>query len=118
MGEVTSPPTKLTSHTFEEAIGGDGSAVAVAFLADWCAPCRLLRPTLTDIASQLPHQITMAEVDVDAEPGLASRYHVEVLPTVVAFRRGCPVLRLTGSLANEQLLEDLSDIANPRRAKE
>jgi len=118
MDEVTVPLTRLSSHTFDEAIGGDGSAVAVAFLADWCAPCRLLRPTLTEIASQLPDQITLAEVDVDAEPGLASRYHVEGLPTLLAFRRGCPVLRLTGSLANEQLLEDLSDIANPRRAKE
>jgi len=92
--------------------------MAVAFLADWCAPCRLLRPTLTQVARKLPDGVLLAEVDVDADPGLASRYHVEVLPTLIAFRHGRPILRLTGSQVNEQLQDALRGVANPRRAEE
>ena len=92
--------------------------MAVAFLAEWCAPCRLFRPTLTAVAEALPATIRLMEVDVDTEPALANRYRVEVLPTIIAFHAGRPILRLTGTRPEPQLLDDLRGVITRHQTQE
>jgi thioredoxin len=72
--------TELDERTFDDAIAG--GPLLVDFWAPWCRPCRALEPIL----EELP--VAVARVNVDEEPGIASRYEVLSIPTVVLFEAG------------------------------
>jgi thioredoxin len=72
--------TELTEATFDEAIAG--GPLLVDFWAPWCRPCKALEPIL----EALP--VAVARLNVDEEPGIASRYDVLSIPTVILFDRG------------------------------
>ena len=74
--------TELDAATFDEAIAG--RPVLVDFWAPWCRPCKALEPIL----AELP--LAVARVNVDEEPGIASRYDVLSIPTVILFEGGEP----------------------------
>jgi len=71
--------------------------VLVDFWAEWCAPCRALAPVLEQLAGELDGKLRVVKVDTDAEPALAGAYGVRSLPTLVLFRGGDAVTRLTGA---------------------
>ena len=74
--------TELDQATFDEAIAG--GPLLVDFWAPWCRPCRALEPIL----EELP--VDVARLNVDEEPGIASRYDVLSIPTVILFSGGEP----------------------------
>jgi thioredoxin len=74
--------TELDQATFDEAIAG--GPLLVDFWAPWCRPCRALEPILEELA------VDVARLNVDEEPGIASRYDVLSIPTVILFSGGEP----------------------------
>lgn len=70
--------------------------VVVKFTAAWCPPCHALTPTL-DAVIGARAGVALVEVDVDDEPGLAARFGVRGMPTLVVFQHGKPVAQLVGS---------------------
>jgi thioredoxin len=74
--------TELDQATFGEAIAG--GPLLVDFWAPWCRPCRALEPILEELA------VDVARLNVDEEPGIASRYDVLSIPTVILFSGGEP----------------------------
>jgi thioredoxin len=80
--------SELDSTTFDAAVAG--APVLVDFWAPWCRPCKALEPIL----AELP--VEVARVNIDAEPGLASRFDVLSIPTVVLFAGGEPVGTVVG----------------------
>jgi thioredoxin len=100
--------TNLTDETFDEAIADAATPILVDFWAVWCGPCRAVAPILESLAQELDGQVRIAKVDVDAHPGLAQRYQVRSIPTMILFRDGAPVERLVGVLGRHQLLDTLT----------
>ncbi len=71
---------ELRAATFDDAIGG--SPLLVDFWAPWCRPCKALEPILEQL------RVPLARVNVDEEPGIAARYDVLSIPTVILFAAG------------------------------
>ena len=76
-----------------------------AVWATWCGPCKMLAPTIEEIADELDGKIAVGKVDVDENRELAVKYGVMSIPTVIYFKNGEEVTRLIGVQSREKLLE-------------
>ena len=101
--------TNLTDSTFDEEIGSASGPVLVDFWAEWCGPCKMIAPILEEIADEQAGSLGVAKVNVDDSPGLAQRFGVMSIPTLIRFDSGEPAKRLVGAKGKPQLLEELAD---------
>lgn len=77
----------------------------VDFFATWCSPCKMLAPTIEEIANETT--ITVAKCDIDESEDLAREYHVMSVPTVVIFKDGAEVQRFVGVREKDELINAL-----------
>lgn len=84
--------------------------VLVDFWATWCGPCRMVAPVLDEIAAERAEQLTVAKLDVDANPETARNFGVVSIPTLILFKGGEPVKRIVGAKGKAALLRELSDV--------
>ncbi|TMD49425.1 MAG: thioredoxin [Chloroflexi bacterium] len=76
----------------------DFPAVVVDFWAPWCGPCRVVSPTVEQIAKDLPGKIKLVKVNTDNAPNLSQRFGIRGIPTLILFDHGKPAARVTGAL--------------------
>ncbi|MBQ8617957.1 MAG: thioredoxin [Clostridia bacterium] len=86
----------FTSETFEQAIAG-GKPVLVDFWATWCGPCRMIAPVIEEVASEFEGRAVVGKIDVDEEPGLAQRFGVMSIPTLIVLKDGKVVEQAVGA---------------------
>jgi thioredoxin 1 len=99
----------LTTSTFDETVAGADRPVVVDFWAEWCGPCKMIAPILSEIAQEQAGHVTVAKLNVDENPDLAMRYNVMSIPTLLVFNRGEVVKRLVGAKGKGQLLQELGE---------
>lgn len=87
---------EVNEREFETEVQGADRPVVVDFYAPWCGPCRMLAPVLERLATEWSDRIRFLKVNVDEEPGLAMRYQVTGVPTLVLFVVGRPVDQIVG----------------------
>jgi thioredoxin 1 len=95
--------------TFDEAVGAASTPVIVDFWAEWCGPCKMIAPTLEEIASEHSGKLAVAKLNVDDNPDTARRFEVMSIPTLLVFKDGAPVKRLVGAKGKGQLMQDLAE---------
>ncbi len=80
--------TELNQTTFDPFIKNADKPVLVDFWATWCGPCRMLAPVVEQLAANHADTLTVAKVNVDDCPDLASRYGIMSIPTLLLFKNG------------------------------
>jgi thioredoxin 2 len=84
--------------------------VVVDFWAAWCGPCRMISPVLEDLAERYAGHLKVVKVDVDANPGLATRFGAQSIPLLVVIRDGGEVDRVAGALPGAALEQRLGPV--------
>jgi thioredoxin 1 len=96
----------LTERSFDEALAATPGLVMVDFWAEWCGPCRAIAPVLEELAEASEGRVTLMKVNIDENHGLAARYAIRSIPTIVFFKDGAIVDRVVGS-APKAVLQDI-----------
>jgi thioredoxin len=100
----------VTDGTFDGVVTSE-RPVVIDFWAPWCAPCRAIAPVLDELARELGDRVTIGKVNVDEQPGLAGRFGIHSIPTILFVRDGRIVDQVVGAVPKAALQEKLATLA-------
>jgi thioredoxin 1 len=89
--------TAVNETSFEQEVLGSDKPVIVDFWAEWCGPCHAVSPVLDRIAEERSEELKLVKVNIDEEEGLAQRYGIASIPTILLFKDGEPVAAAIGA---------------------
>jgi thioredoxin 1 len=94
----------LSDSNFDtEVAKTDGGPILVDFWATWCAPCRMVAPSLEKIALEMKGKARIGKMDIDQNPATPSRFGVQSIPTLLLFKNGKPVDQIIGAQSKEAI---------------
>ena len=99
---------EFTDQNFEQEVLKSATPVLVDFWAEWCAPCRMLAPTIDAIANQFGESAGVVKVNVDDNTSTAQRYGIKGIPTLILFSGGKEVERVVGATSKDSISKMIS----------
>jgi thioredoxin 2 len=105
--EIPAGPITVTDQTFADEVERSSTPVLLDLWADWCGPCHMLAPTISQIASELAGRVKVAKLDIDANPRTAARFGVQSIPTLLVLKGGREVDRLVGVQPKQEIVRRL-----------
>lgn len=94
----------ITKENFEAEVMSSDRPVLIDFWAPWCGPCRMLSPTISEIAEEYGDKVKVCKVNVDEQGELASTFGVMSIPTLVVIKEGKIVNSVTGVRPKDQIV--------------
>lgn len=91
-------PINLTNMNFDEVIVNSEIPVIVDFWAPWCGPCKMFAPIFNETSKKYPLKAVFAKVNTEVEQTLGSKYNIKSIPTLVIYKNGLEVKRISGAL--------------------
>ncbi|OWV26205.1 thioredoxin [Fibrobacter sp. UWB1] len=98
----------ITKENFEAEVMNSDRPVLIDFWAPWCGPCRMLSPTISEIAEEYGDKVKVCKVNVDEQGELASTFGVMSIPTLVVIKEGKVVNSVTGVRPKDQVVSMFS----------
>jgi thioredoxin 1 len=89
--------TAVTESSFEQEVLQSDTPVIVDFWAEWCGPCHAVSPVLDKIAEERSGEVRLVKVNIDEEEGLARKYGIASIPTIILFKEGEPAAAAIGA---------------------
>ena len=100
-------PVNVNEQNFDEEVIKSEQPVLVDFGAKWCGPCRKLSPVLDEIEETFSDKVKVAKVDADANRDLLKQYSVSGLPSLLIFKSGEPVERMSGLIPKSTIISNV-----------
>ncbi|MGC3872502.1 thioredoxin TrxC [Halomonas sp. GXIMD04776] len=101
----TGEPIELNDTNFDAMVNRSDLPIVVDFWAGWCGPCKMMAPIFAQVTRELEPRLRFAKLDTEAEQGIAGRFGIRSIPTLVVFRRGQEVARQAGVMQASQLTQ-------------
>ena len=89
-------------NKFQDIIEGD-TPVLVDFFAEWCGPCKMMKPVLEKLKKKMGNKIIILKIDIDKNISLSSEYRIQSVPTLVLWKQGEIIWRQSGALSLNEL---------------
>ena len=102
---------ELTDDNFEQEVMSAEVPVLVDFWAEWCMPCRMLAPTIEDLATEFAGRIKVGKVDADANREVSAKFGISAIPTIILFKGGEIVHKFVGGTSKQQFAQELEKVA-------
>lgn len=109
---ASSAVSEFTDSNFEDEVIKSKLPVLVDFWAEWCMPCRMLAPTIEDLANQYTGKIKVGKVDTDANRDTAMKFSISAIPTVILFQDGQVVHKFVGVTSKPEFEAELAKVAS------
>jgi thioredoxin 2 len=103
MSLLDTKPFELNNSNFDEIVVNSDIPVIVDFWAPWCGPCKMMGPVFEKIATKYPLKTLFTKVNTENEQQLGSRFGIRSIPTLIVFKNGKEVQRVSGALDESSL---------------
>ena len=100
----------FTDGNFEEEVLNSSIPVLVDFWAEWCAPCKMIAPTVDEIANEFDGKLKVGKVDVDSNPKVSSKYQIRSIPSIVFFKDGKVTDQIVGAVPKVKIMSKVESI--------
>ncbi len=97
----------FTDSSFDTDVINSEVPVLVDFWAEWCGPCKMMAPTVDQIASEYAGKLKVGKVDVDENGGTAMRYNIRGIPTLLLFKGGRVIDQRVGAVGKSEVVRML-----------
>ncbi len=94
---------EFTDSNFKQEVLAADKPVLVDFWAPWCAPCRMLAPTIEELASEYDGKINVGKLNVDENAQIAGQFNIRGIPTLLLFKDGAVVDQMVGASPKENI---------------
>ena len=101
---------EVNDTNFEEIVVKADKPVMVDFWAEWCGPCRMIAPFVEEISKEYAGQAIVAKCDVDNSPGVAARFGIRNIPTVLFFKNGVVADKQIGAVPKANFVNKLTKL--------
>ena len=93
----------VNEESFESVVINSDKPVLVDFWAEWCGPCKMLTPTIDTISEEYNEKSVVVKVNVDEAPGIATKYGIRSIPSLLFFNNGEVVEQKVGAVSKDEL---------------
>ncbi len=101
---------EISDQNFEEQVLGSQQPVLVDFWAEWCGPCHVVAPIIEEVAAEYKDKIVVGKLNVDHNPGIAARYGIRGIPTMLLFKDGEVNNQIVGAVPKTHIVDMVDSV--------